>query len=119
LLEFCSVVGAFRKFNELGSARRLFFWLNTEKIQLPAATDGTGNEVRWRTPRYHSLLSLLQNLVYAGAYAYGRTRTQVHLAQGRKQVSRMKRRAPADWRVLITDHHESISIGRNISAFGL
>jgi len=96
----------FRKFNELGSARRLFFWLSTEKIPLPAAADGTGNEVRWRTPRYHSLLSLLQNPVYAGAYAYGRTRTQVHLAQGRKQVSRTKRRAPADWRVLITDHHE-------------
>ena len=60
----------------------------------------------WRTPRYHSLLSLLQNPVYAGAYAYGRTRTQVHLADGRKQVSRMKKRAPEDWRVLITDHHE-------------
>jgi len=96
----------FRKFNELGSTRRLFFWLSTEKIQLPAAADGTGNEVRWRTPRYHSLLSLLQNPVYAGAYAYGRTRTQVHLADGRKQVSRMKKRAPEDWRVLITDHHE-------------
>ena len=48
----------------------------------------------------------MQNPVYAGAYAYGRTRTQVHLAQGRKQVSRTKRRAPADWRVLITDHHD-------------
>ena len=96
----------FRKFNELGSARRLFFWLSTEKIQLPAAVGGTGNEVRWRIPRYHSLLSLLQNPVYAGAYAYGRTRTQVYLAQGRKQVSRMKKRAPEDWRVLITDHHE-------------
>jgi hypothetical protein len=58
------------------------------------------------TAAVHSLLALLQNPVYAGAYAYGRTRTQVHLAQGRKQVSRTKRRAPADWRVLIADHHE-------------
>lgn len=96
----------FRKFNELGSARRLYFWLNTEQIQLPAVLDGTGHAVRWQAPRYHSLLSLLQNPVYAGAYAYGRTRTRVHLAQGRKQVSRTKHRAPADWRVLITDHHE-------------
>ena len=95
----------FRKFKELGSARRLFFWLCAEKIQIPAVIDGIGNAVRWRTPRYHSLLSLLQNPVYAGAYAYGRTRTEVHLSQGRKQVSRTKRRAPADWRVLITDHH--------------
>lgn len=96
----------FRKFIELGSARRLYFWLSTEKIQLPAVTDGTGSAVRWQAPRYHSLLSLLQNPVYAGAYAYGRSRTQVHLAQGRKQVSRTKRRAPGEWRVLITDHHE-------------
>ena len=97
----------FRKFNELGSARRLYFWLSAEQIQLPAVLDGTGHAVRWQAPRYHSLLSLLQNPVYAGAYAYGRTRTRVHLAQGRKQVSRTKHRAPADWRVLITDHHES------------
>jgi DNA invertase Pin-like site-specific DNA recombinase len=96
----------FRKFNELGSARRLYFWLSTEKIQLPAVMDGTGSAIRWQAPRYHSLLSLLQNPVYAGAYAYGRTTTRVHLAQGRKHVSRIKRRAPADWRVLITEHHD-------------
>jgi DNA invertase Pin-like site-specific DNA recombinase len=96
----------FRKFNELGSARRLYFWLRAEKMQLPAVVDGTGSAVQWQVPRYHALLSLLQNPVYAGAYAYGRTKTQVHLVQGRKQVSRIKRRAPADWRVLITEHHE-------------
>ena len=96
----------FRKFDELGSARGLYFWLTTEKIQLPAVIDGSGSAVRWQAPRYHSLLSLLQNPVYARAYAYGRTRTQVHLAQGRKQVSRIRRRTPADWRVLITEHHD-------------
>lgn len=96
----------FRKFNELGSARRLYFWLSTEKIQVPSVIDGTGKVVRWQPPRYHSLLSLLQNPVYAGAYAYGRTRTRVRLAQGRKQVSRTKQRVPTDWRVLIKDHHE-------------
>ena len=96
----------FRKFNEFGSARRLFFWISTEKILLPAVIDGTGSAVRWQAPSYHSLLSLLKNPVYAGAYAYGRTRTQVRLAQGRKHVSRVKRTTPADWRVLITDHHE-------------
>jgi hypothetical protein len=96
----------FRKFTELGSARRLYFWLSSEKIQLPAVIDGTGSVVRWQVPRYHSLLALLQNPVYAGAYAYGRSRTQVRLAQGRKKVSRSRRRAPADWRVLITDHHD-------------
>jgi hypothetical protein len=96
----------FRKFNEFGSARRLYFWLGTEKIQLPGVIDGTGKVVRWQPPRYHSLLSLLKNPVYAGAYAYGRTRTRIQLVQGRKQVSRTKHPAPTDWRVLIKDHHE-------------
>jgi DNA invertase Pin-like site-specific DNA recombinase len=59
----------FRKFDELGSARGLYFWLSTQKIQLPGVIDGTGNAVRWQAPRYHSLLSLLHNPVYAGAYA--------------------------------------------------
>lgn len=96
----------FRKFNEFGSVRRLYFWLSVQTIQLPRVSDGFGKVVRWQDPRYHSLLSLLQNPVYAGAYAYGRTRTSVHLAQGHKHVSRMKRRNPKDWRVLITEHHE-------------
>ncbi len=97
----------FRKFGEIGSARGLFFWLRVEKIQLPAVIDGMGSAVRWQEAHYHSLLSLLKNPVYAGAYAYGRTKTQVRLADGRKQVSRVKRRAMAEWRVLIIDHHEA------------
>jgi excisionase family DNA binding protein len=97
----------FRKFSEIGTARGLFFWLRVEKIQLPAVIDGMGSAVRWQEAHYHSLLSLLKNPVYAGAYAYGRTKTQVHLADGRKHVRRVKRRASADWRVLITDHHEA------------
>lgn len=97
----------FRKFNEIGSARGLFFWLKLEKIQLPSVTDGTGGTVRWQEARYHALLSLLKNPVYAGAYVYGRTKTQVHLAEGRKHVSRVKQHGPANWRVLITDHHEA------------
>lgn len=96
----------FRNFNELGSARRLYFWLSTEKIQLPSVIDGTGSAVRGQAPRYHGLLSLLQDPVYAGVYADGRSRTQVQLVQGRRQVSRSKRRAPAEWRVLIPGHHD-------------
>ena len=241
----------FRKFNEFGSVRRLYFWLSVQTIQLPRVSDGFGKVVRWQDPRYHSLLSLpppwtrqrptafgnhlfpildvpqcgfwsddrrlpllghfsrrlvtsraliehrrgsgapqwltlmtnnditaahhdcrrggggdsslsparrartaaypprfpwskavrlaavlrgsdarypfglcqglmspprfgdphgmrnrLQNPVNAGTYVYGRTRTSVHLAQGHKHVSRMKRRDPKDWRVLITEHHE-------------
>ena len=105
----------FRKFNELGSARGLYFWFITAKLQLPSVVDGTGSAVQWRAPRYHSLLSLLQNPVYAGAYAYGRTRTQVRLSEGRERVSRTKQRAPADWRVRSRIITVATSTGTNTS----
>lgn len=96
----------FRKFQEFGSARKVYFWFSSQNIPLPRVADGSGKVVRWQDPSYHSLLHLLQNPVYAGAYAYGRTKTSVQLVQGRKHVSRSKRRAPTDWRVLLTGHHE-------------
>ena len=98
---------AFRKFAELGSARQLYFWLSEQQIKMPAVS-GAGNEqkVIWKLPRYHTVLSLLQNPVYAGAYAYGRSKTAVHLHQGRKRTVRQKHPQREQWSVLIPDHHE-------------
>lgn len=63
----------FAKFAEFGSARRLYFWLCEQRIDVPAvAAVGSSERVEWKAPRYHSLLSLLQNPIYAGVYAYGR-----------------------------------------------
>lgn len=68
----------FAKFAELGSARRLYFWFGEKGIELPAvASAGSAERVVWKAPRYHSLLSLLQNPIYAGAYAYGRSKTSL------------------------------------------
>jgi len=43
--------------------------------------------------------------MYAGVYAYGRTKATVRLEQGRKRIVRRKQQRE-DWAVLITDHHE-------------
>jgi excisionase family DNA binding protein len=97
----------FAKFAELGSARRLYFWLGEQGIELPAvASAGSAERVVWKAPRYHSLLSLLQNPMYAGAYAYGRSKTSVRIEEGRKRSVRTNQRKPEDWSVLIIDHHE-------------
>ena len=99
---------AFRKFAELGSARQLYFWLCQPQIKVPAI-GGAGSEqqIIWKPPRYHALLSLLKNPIYAGAYAYGRTKATVQMEQGRKRVVRQKRHKREDWSVLIADHHEA------------
>ena len=97
----------FRKFAELGSARRVYFWLGEQGIEMPAVTSsGSAERIMWKAPRYHSVLSLLQNPIYAGAYAYGRSKTSVRIEDGRKRAVRTSRRKPEDWSVLILDHHE-------------
>ena len=82
----------FGKFAELGSARRLYFWLCEQRIDMPALGSASSSErVVWKAPRYHCLLSLLQNPVYAGVYAYGRSKSSVRIEQGRKRVVQTNR----------------------------
>ncbi len=96
----------FRKFAELGSVRKLYFWLDQQQIKMPAIGGaGSPPPIVWKPPRYHALLSLLKNPMYAGAYAHGRTKATVRLEQGRKRIVRSKQRRE-DWTVLITDHHD-------------
>ena len=97
----------FRKFAELGSVRQVYFWLDQQRIQLPVARGAEEvREVVWQPARYHAVLSVLKNPAYAGAYAYGRSKTVVQLDAGQKRVLRQKRRRREDWTVLILDHHQ-------------
>ena len=96
----------FRKFAELGSVRQVYFWLDEQQIQLPVARGPEeAREKVWQPARYHAVLSVLKNPVYAGAYAYGRSKTITRLEAGQKRVVQSRRRQE-DWRVLILDHHE-------------
>src|SRR2546427_4599531 len=97
----------FTKFAELGSVRQVFFWLDREKVELPIAKGPEETqEIVWRPARYHAVLSVLKNPAYAGAYAYGRSKTVIGLEGGQKRVRRQVQRRREDWKVLIRDHHE-------------
>lgn len=97
----------FRKFAELGSVRQVYFWLSQQHIELPVA-QGTEAEQKivWQPARYHAVLSVLKNPTYAGAYAYGRSRTVTRIGDGQKRVVRQLRRKREEWAVLIPNHHE-------------
>jgi len=98
----------FRKFAELGSARQVYFWLDQQQIQLPMARGPEdAREMVWRPARYHAVHSVLKNPLYAGTYAYGRSKTIVRLDAGQKRVVRQRQRRREDWAVLILNHHES------------
>jgi len=97
----------FQKFAELHSARQVLLWLRQESIALPSASHGPeGRVVVWKPPIYNTVLRILENPVYAGAYAFGRTYSRVRIQEGRKEVVRGIRRAPEDWQVLLIGHHE-------------
>jgi DNA invertase Pin-like site-specific DNA recombinase len=97
----------FRKFCEFRSVRQIHLWLRQEEIRLPAVEHGPlGPRIIWKLPVYNTILHLLTNPIYAGAYAFGRTCSRVSVHEGRKRVVRGYRRAQSEWEVLLQDHHE-------------
>jgi excisionase family DNA binding protein len=96
-----------RKFAELGSIRQVFIWHRQEAILIPYAHyRAQGSTVEWKPANYNMLHTLLTNPIYAGAYTFGRSESQIKLDDGRKRVVRVQQRDQAQWQVLIHDHHE-------------
>ena len=96
----------FRKFFELGTARRTGTWCLENGVNLPAKRRGpSGLETWWRRASYGSVIRLLKEPTYAGAYAYGRTTTRTEVVDGALRRSTVLKPLE-DWSVLIPDHHE-------------
>jgi hypothetical protein len=96
----------FTKFAELQSARQVHIWLREEGIELPVKSrHGEAHGVVWRLPAYNIVHNILTNPIYAGAYAFGRTKSRVSLEDGRKRIRRGVQKPMAEWDVLIKDHH--------------
>jgi excisionase family DNA binding protein len=96
----------FRKFRELGSVRQVLLWIRQEHIELPAVNYGAeGRHIVWKLPVYNTLLHILTNPTYGGAYAFGKTKTIVRIENGRKRLHSGKQVNREDWQVLIVDHH--------------
>jgi DNA invertase Pin-like site-specific DNA recombinase len=97
----------FAKFRELGSGRQVFLWLRAADIQLPVVQrNGALRKVTWRKPAYHSVMQVLHNPIYAGAYAFGRTANRTRMVDGQARKTSGHHRAIEDWSVLIKDNHE-------------
>jgi DNA invertase Pin-like site-specific DNA recombinase len=96
----------FAKFRELGSARQVFLWLRVAAIRLPVVVRNVDiYKVIWKAPAYHSVVQILHNPLYAGAYAFGRTGQRTRIADGRARTTNGYRKPQAEWAVLLKDHH--------------
>ncbi len=101
-----AIRGVFTKFRELGTARQVLLWYRQEKIPLPhIKKEDSGDGIAWRLPIYNQILKLLQNPVYAGAFAHGRTKTKTVMRDGRARKTHGHRVPMEEWGVLIRDHH--------------
>jgi DNA invertase Pin-like site-specific DNA recombinase len=98
-----AITTVFSYFDELASARQVMLRLLEEDRRLPRKA-GSDRQVRWASPSYKAIHEILTNPVYAGAYAYGRKRTERRVEDG--VVRERQRRAPReDWHVCLEGHH--------------
>jgi len=67
----------FDKFEGLGSAMAVIRYMHEQKLRMPIRSHFCHNkgQLEWRPPRHATLLNILNNPIYAGAYAYGRNPT--------------------------------------------
>jgi DNA invertase Pin-like site-specific DNA recombinase len=71
--------------------------------RFPAGRQG---QRTWGPLTYSRVMHLLHNPAYAGAYAFGRTRTRQHVDAGGGVRSRTRTLPRDQWQVLIRDHHQ-------------
>jgi DNA invertase Pin-like site-specific DNA recombinase/predicted DNA-binding transcriptional regulator AlpA len=93
----------FEKFTELGSARRVWLWFRTEGLLFPHQC--ANGQIQWITPTYTAIHNVLSNPVYAGAYAYGKSRQERYVDESGRLQKRVRHLPRTEWSVLIKDHH--------------
>lgn len=95
----------FERFAEMGSVRQVWLWFRSQGLRFPLQSNSAA-EIQWVTASYTAIHTVLTSPVYAGAYAYGKTRQERYVdpaGQVRKRIRHLPR---SEWAVLIPDHHQ-------------
>ncbi len=100
-----AIATVFRRFAELGSARQVLLSLRGDGLLLPRRPARTGGRVHWQAATYPAVHDLLTNPVYAGAFVFGRTRTEKRIDPAGRVIPRTVALPRDQWEVLIPGHH--------------
>ena len=100
-----AIATVFRRFDELGSARQVLLSLREDGLLLPRRRNGCPR-ISWAPATYPAIHDFLSNPAYAGAFVFGRTRTEKRIDPATGRVQTRVRLLPREqWEVLIPDHH--------------
>jgi DNA invertase Pin-like site-specific DNA recombinase len=99
-----AIRNVFARFAETGSVRRVWLWFRSEGLTFPLQMH-QGAEIRWVEASYTAIHHVLTNPVYAGAYAYGKSRQETMLDAAGVRRKRVRQLPRSEWQVLIPDHH--------------
>lgn len=94
----------FQIFHSKGTARQVVQYFSSEKILFPRRIKkGPGKgTLQWGALTHHSVLRVLHNPCYAGAFAFGRHRARKTI-DGKKTHQNVPMK---DWQVLVKDVHD-------------
>jgi len=99
-----AIRNVFSSFAQTGSARRVWLWFRSEGLTFPLQMH-QGAEIRWVEASYTAIHHVLTNPVYAGAYAYGKSRRETMLNASGVRRKRVRKLPRSEWQALIPDHH--------------
>src|SRR6185436_3530744 len=82
-----AIATVFRRFAELGTGRQVLLSLREDGLLVPRRPTRTGR-VHWASATYPAVHDFLTNPVYAGAFVFGRTRTEKRIDPSGKLAQR-------------------------------
>jgi DNA invertase Pin-like site-specific DNA recombinase len=99
-----AIATVYRRFGELGSARQVLLSLREDGLLLPRRPSGS-RRITWAPASYPAVHDFLTNPAYAGAFVFGRTRTEKRLDAAGRLVTSVRVLPREQWAVLIPGHH--------------
>lgn len=100
-----AVVALFRAFRKAGTAYGAVRALADYPFPKRAYGGVWAGQLRWGQLTHGRACSILKNPAYAGAYVFGRYRTEKEVGEDGALVSRSVKLPMEEWEVLIQDHH--------------